>query len=309
MKIFFSCLLLVFFFFGSIQISSAKEKFERLVETTQEWKEKAKSVELEKRNIKPYEKTLDKEYLPKMQVPRKFVKYNIPPGGRELDLTKLTKMPDVRSQGVIEPKFVYMAYSEHYFSASNNQISSEIFIQKMPLKLTRMQRALDTNILNTTRKPVISAGVQEFKQNLFNSLTIVDWSKNSSKLLVKEKIGSTITGIYQTYVWIYYMPDRKNKEGYSRKFDEVNEAISNHFAKENGIALNNYRWNITPLGFSKEKPDCVIIEANTWSKNKKPIFLGVWQLNTKNGEITLLSKEPKLFEVSANGIMVKEQLP
>ena len=149
---------------------------------------------------------------------------------------------------------------------------------------------------------------KEFRENLFSTLTIVDFSKKSDMLLVKEKIGSGVRGIYQSYVWVYYMQGEQTNWS-AKKFDILNETIKNYHAKNSHIALNNYRWDIRPLGFSKEKPNIVITEAFAWDKDKKEIFLGLWGLDTNNASVNLISKKQTPIEVSANGIIVKEFLP
>ena len=311
MKKFFSLLILCLIIFSTPAHACFKKKqkldqSEKMVQTRQEWEEKAKNVNLENRKIEPYQKPKDDTHLPKDDPYKKFVKYNTPPGSAEVDLSKLKRIMDIRSQGVVEPNFRFMAYSEYYYSPHNNQISSDIFIQKMQTSLSRVKRVLDANILDNKRTPVISAGTHEFKNNLFNTLTIVDWSKNSKKLLVKEKVGSSVTGIFQTYIWIYFMEDENS---YARKYSELNDAIRQYWGQKLKLAMNYYRWDIRPLGFSKEKPDSVIAHAIAWDKDKKEIFLGVWELDLNESKINLLSETPIDIPISINGLILKEYLP
>ena len=170
-----------------------------------------------------------------------------------------------------------------------------------------MNRALSASVLNTRRTPAISTGTEEFRENLFSTLTIVDFSSDSTKLLVKEKVGSAKEGIFRNYIWIYFM-DGEQDQWFAIKFAQVNEAIKKYHAKT-GLALDNYRWDIKPLGFSKENPQVVAIEAFAWDKDKKQIFLGLWGLDCTNASVNLISATPVPIEISANGIIVKEFLP
>lgn len=285
-----------------------RQESEPMVQTWEEWREKAKNVNLEDRKTFPYQQPQDKDFKPKFPPSKKFVKYNVSAGGNEINISQIKNKLEMRSQGVISPDFKYMAYGEYYFSPSFNQISSEIYLQKLNSGVTRMQRALNTTTQNTRHIPIISSGTKEFRENLFSTLTIVDFSKKSDMLLVKEKIGSGVRGIYQSYVWVYYMQGEQTNWS-AKKFDILNETIKNYHAKNSHIALNNYRWDIRPLGFSKEKPNIVITEAFAWDKDKKEIFLGLWGLDTKNASANLISKKQTPIEVSANGIIVKEFLP
>lgn len=286
----------------------SRQEAEKMVQTKQEWEEKAQNVNLEDRKISPYQRPQDKDFKPKNPPLKKFTKYNVSPGSREVDISKIIKEKDVKSQGVFDPDFKYMAYGQYYYSPTYQQISSEIYIQRLKDGATRMQKALSATPLNTKRTLAISSGTDEFRANLFSTLTIVDFSKDSKKLLVKEKIGSNTEGIFRNYVWVYFMQGDE-VEWFPIKFSNLNEKIKQYHGAKSGLALDNYRWDIKPLGFSKENPDLVIAEAFAWDKNKNKIFLGVWGLNCLDASVQLLSETPMPVEVSVNGIIVKEYLP
>lgn len=295
-------------FFNNPFSLKIKQKNEPMVQTWEEWHEKAKNVNLEDRETFSYQVPQDKDFKPKQPPPKKFAKYNVSPGENETDISQIKNKTELRSQGVVSPDFKYMAYGEYYYSAPYDMVSSEIYVQKLNSGLTRMQRVLNTTVQNTPHIPAISSGTKEFRKNLYTTLTIVDFSKKSDMLLVKEKVGSSIEGIFRNYVWVYYMKGDETKWS-AVKYDILNETIKNYYTENSGVALNLYRWDIRPLGFSKENPNVVVAEAFAWDKDKKQIFLGFWGLNTDNGEVSLISKEQIPIEISANGIIVKEYLP
>ena len=286
----------------------SKREAEKMVQTREEWEEKAKNINLEERDVPQYQRPEDKDFKPKSPPSKKFVKYNVNPGSREADISQIIKKQDIKSQGVFDPDFKYIAYAQYYYSPLYDQISSDIYVQKLKDGMTRMKKALSATTLNTKRTPAISSGTEEFRRNLFSTLTIVDFSKDSKKLLVKEKVGSSVEGIFRTYVWVYFMQGEQI-EWFAIKFNNLNEQIKEFHARKSHIALDNYRWDIKPLGFSKENPDTIISEAYAWDKDKNKIFLGVWGLNCKDASVQLLSETPAPFEISINALMVKEYLP
>lgn len=285
-----------------------KQEAEKIVQTKQEWEEKAQNIDLEERKISPYQRPEDKDFKPKNPPLKKFVKYNVSPGYREADLSKIIREKDIKSQGVFDPSFKYIAYTQYYYTPLYNQISSEVYVQKLKEGATRMQKALSATPLNTHRTAAIETGTKEFQKDLFSTLTIVDFSKDSKKLLVKEKIGSNKEGIFRNYVWVYFMQGDEI-EWFAIKFNNLNETIKKYHAQNSYIALDNYRWDIKPLGFSKENPDVIIVESYAWDKDKKEIFLGLWGLNCADASVQLISKDPMPVELSINGLMVKEYLP
>lgn len=285
----------------------SKQEAEKMVQTREEWEEKAKNVNLEDRKISPYQRPQDKDFKPKTPPSVKFVKYNVTAGNREVSFSKIKKELDIKSQGVFDRNLRYMAYGQYYYSPSYDQISSEIYVQKLKNSITKMRKALDANVLNAKSTLAISSGDKELRKNLFSTLTIVDFSSDSKKLLVKEKIGSSIEGIFRNYVWVYYM-EGDEAQWFAIKFNNLNETIKKYHAKT-GLALDNYRWDIKPLGFSKNEPEIVVVEAFAWDKDKKQVFLGLWGIDCSNASVKLISNTPTPVEISANGVIVKEFLP
>lgn len=285
----------------------AKQEAEKMVQTREEWEEKAKNINLEDRKISPYQRPQDKDFKPKTPPSTKFVKYNVSPGGREVSFAEIKNKLDIKSQGVFDRHLKFMAYGQYYYSPIYNQISSDIYVQRLKSSITRMKKALNANVLNTKSTLAISTGEKEFRKDLFSTLTIVDFSSDSTKLLVKEKIGSAGEGIFRNYVWVYFMQGDE-VQWFAIRFSNLNEEIKKYHAKT-GLALDNYRWDIKPLGFSKDNPEIIVIESFAWDKNKKQIFLGLWGIDCTNASIKLISETPKPVEISANGIIVKEFLP
>lgn len=299
-----------------------EEETEPMVQTVEEWLERATDIRMEHRIAEPYKKTPNPNLVEKLDLPTHFEKYNNVPGSRELNLEKLKADKNVRSGGVISPNFKLMAYTECYYHPSSQQTTSAFFILPLDTIKGKKQRVLEANVFAGARKtPLIESTNEQLSQFLFSSLTIVDWSKDNKKVLLKEKTGSSVNGIYETNIWVYFlqndfsdddMDENEYFEGaYSRKFDNLNAVIKDYWFKKDRLNLNHYRWDIKPLGFYAKDENIIINVAYTYNeKLKEHIFLGLWGVNILNGEIKLLSKTPNTnYEISTNGMVLVKKLP
>lgn len=299
-----------------------EKETEPMVQTVEEWLERATDIKMEHRIVEPYKETPNPNLVEKLDLPTFFEKYNNTPGSRELNLEKLMADKSVRSQGVISPNFKLMAYTECYYHPSSQQTTSAFFILPLDTIKRKKQRVLEANVFAGARKtPLISSTNEDLKQFLFSSFTIVDWSKDNKKVLLKEKTGSSVNGIYQTNVWVYFlqndltdddMDENEYFEGaYARKFDNLNETVKQYWFKKDRLNLNHYRWDIKPLGFLSKDENIVLNAAYTYDeKFREHIFLGLWSINTINGEIRLVSSTPDSnYEISTNGVVLTKRLP
>lgn len=300
-----------------------QEKLEKeeepMVQTVQEWQERAADIKMEHRISEPYKEPLNPKLVEKQDPQAFFEKYNSAAGSRELNLEKLYADKSARSTGVISPDFKLMAYTECYLHPSSMQTSSAFYIYPLDTSKGKKQRVLEANVFAGAKKtPLLSTTHETLKQALFSSFTVVDWSKDSKRVVLKEKIGSSYNGIYQTNVWVYFLNDDKNDKKtdvaiypYGRKYEQLNEAIKQYWFYTDKLNLNRYRWNVQPLGFLAENEDIVVCAAHTYNtKNKNHIFLGSWSVNIVTGEVNLLSIKPSdNFEISTNGLVINKKLP
>lgn len=304
-----------------------QKEAEPMVQTVQEWMERATDIKMEHRIAEPYKEEENKNLVKKLEWPVFFEKYNNAPGSREFNLEKLQAEKSARSQGVISPDYKFMAYTECYYYPSSRQTTSAFFIYPLDTMKGKKQRVIDANVFaGAKKKPLISSTSENMKTALFSAFTVVDWSKDNSKILVKEQRGSAYNGIYETNVWVYFLDesfedDLQDAEGdldgayYSAsravKYDELNEAIKQYWFNEELLNLNRYRWDIKPLGFYAKDENIVVCVAYTYDKkNKEHLFLGSWGINLETDEIGLLSKTAdEGFEISTNGSVLIRRLP
>lgn len=300
-----------------------EKEVEPMVQTVDEWMERATDIKMQHREVEPYKEEVNARLLEKADWPVFFEKYNNRPGSREFNLEKLQANKNARSEGVISPNFKLMAYTECYYHPSSQQTSSAFFIYPLDTSKGKKQRVLEANVFGGAKKmPLISSSSEALKQFLFSSFTIVDWSKDNRAVLLKEKVGSSVEGIYQTYIWVYFLDEDSFEDddfgstfsaltAYGKRFDGLNEIVKQYWYSKNNLNLNHYRWDIKPLGFLANNENIVISNAYTYDeKNKEHIFLGSWSLDITTGEIAILSESAAdSFEISTNGIVLIKRLP
>ncbi len=276
---------------------------EKMPETKQEWEEKAQNVFLEERKLDPYKNPeSDKNTIFPLSH-FTFELYNNPPGTRKLNISDIKKNLYSYPYIVSDNKCHYAAYPRYYFSPDINQISSEFFVEKLDTTKTKVRRMLDYNHNQKARNSIIISGKKEHYPNLFSGLSLVDWSKDGKRLFIQEKIGSTVNGIYKTYLYVHFMGNEIT-QGYTIKLDNLDKAIKRYFLDYQNIQLAKYRYDIEPLGFSQDNDDIVVVLSYVYGKNKEKIFLGAWGYNTSNNEIMLLSTTQTQFPISANGLIL-----
>lgn len=291
------------FSFKKKKIEPPKEK---MPETVEQWELEAQNIPLNLRELEGYtpNKSDKKFYYPTPHFV--FEKYNSPAGSREANIENIKKDLNLIPYIVTDSKFQYVAYPRYYFDAENNQISSAFFIEKLDTSKTRKNRLLNYIHNQQERMPVIESGTKKIYKNLFNGLALVDWSKDSKKVLVKEKTGSLLNGIYKTYLYVCFIDDEGKISAV--KLDNFDRAIKNYFIDINNILLVNFRYDIYPLGFSAKDDNVIVAYCYVLDKNNKKIFLGIWGYNVLTNETILISKDMKKIDISANGIFLKQVL-
>ena len=277
---------------------------QKMVETKQEWEIEAQNVPLIEREQENYQdpKSTKKYFQPSPHYT--FEKYNYPQGKRQLNIEEIKKNLYSYPYIVADVNCHYVAYPRYYYSPYSNQISSNFYVEELDTSKTKTRRILDYNHNQQERKAVIQAGTKEIYPNLYNGLTLVDWSQDSKKLLIKEQVGSTLNGIYKTYLYIHFLGN-ENQESYTIKLLDLDNAIKNYYNDWENIQLIKYRYDIEPLGFSADNDNLIIVLSYVYDKDNKKIFLGAWSYNCYSHEIILLSKTNTVYEISANGLMLK----
>ena len=280
---------------------------EKMVETKQEWEQKAKNVPLEDRTIEPYTPPKSDKNITYPDPHFVFELYNSPPGMREINIDDVKRNLYSYPYIVSDNKCHYAAYPRYYFSPDNNQISSEFFVEELDTSKTKVQRMLDYNHNQKVRNSIIISGKKEHYQHLFSGLSLVDWSKDGKRLLIKERVGSTVEGVYKTYLYVHFMGNDVTR-GYTIKLENFDNAIKRYYTNYRDLNIIEYRYDIFPLGFSQDNDDIIVTLVYVYDKNNKKIFLGTWGYNTSTNESMLFSTTNNQVSVSANGLILTKVL-
>ena len=247
--------------------------------------------------IPKIDKPYDMQYVPRPTY--KLTKYNDPPGSPDLVISnELYKTRQLNLPGITSPNFYFMVYPAVYYYPESAAISCDLFIIALRDNDTSINKILKANIANRFPEPILSTDKELTNSSAYRTLTPIDFSADSTKLLVKEKIGSSADGIWQTNLIVY---DFNKRTSYN--LSEIREAISYYWKEYKGLDLNDKRWDIFPLGFSKGNPDRILVTAYAYTGNE-PVFLGVWSIDTQGNQSRLISMQNGSIEVAANGYKI-----
>lgn len=239
------------------------------------------------------------KYAPKPTY--KIVKYNEPVGSVELSLNKnFYRTKQQNAQGIVSPDLTKLVYPAIYYSPDSASTSAELFLIPLDTSKTKIERIKYAHTSNRTEKPLLSTSKKIDNFATFRTLTPVDFSADGRKLLIKEKIGNTNDGIWQTNMWIYDFTTEKAVE-----LSEVRDAITYHWTEFRGLPLADKRWDIVPLGFSATEPDRVVCRAYAYT-GSVPVFLGIWDIDTNRSRSNLISTENIPVNISQNGFKLAE---
>ena len=263
-------------------------------EEMSEYKDKTK-MELD---IPKVQTPSDFKYIPRPTY--KIVKYNNPPGGTELRIDKrIYTQRQINAQGIVSPDFSVLVYPAVYYYTDSASIASDMFVIPLNPEDSHLDRILKANIMKRIPEPILSTDKSISNYASFMSLTPVDFSNDGKKLLIKEKIGSREDGIWKTTIFVY---DFSTKIDYD--LSEIRDAITYFWKEYMDLNLDDYRWDIYPLGFLKHQPDRVAVQAIAFT-GKTPVFLGTWSIDTKGNQSRVVSFEKDVEPlISANGYKV-----
>ena len=276
----------------------------KMVETVDEWKNEAQNIPLNDRQLKEEKEEVDakKFYVPELNYT--FEAYNYPQGKRELNFEDVKDKLQYSSYLIVDNTCRYAAYSHYYYQPETNQISSSFFVEELDTTKSKTKRILDYKHKQKERIPVVEAGMKQTYPNLFQGLTLVDWSKDSKKLLIKEKIGSTQNGVYKTKLHVYFLKtDIKND--YVIELDDFDYVIKRYFEEWESKQLIKYRYDMEPLGFSADNDNVIVTLLYVYDNDNNKIFLGTWGYDCVKREIILISKSNYTPTITINGLILK----
>ena len=162
----------------------------------------------------------------------------------------------------------------------------------------RAKALIQSHIKDRIKEPILSSGLYETDYGVQRTLTVVDWSGDSKKIIIKEKILKEGDGLWQTNLWVY-----DSDTGKAKKLDEIRQAVEYYWNKNRIVDLYYYRFDIYPLGWDAQRPDKILLYVYGYSKNtgSSPKFLGTWAIDYKGESSQLISVQKTGYVVQANG--------
>jgi len=243
------------------------------------------------------EKPYDMQYVPHPIY--KLARYNDPPGSPDLAVNlDLFKNGQMNLPGITSPDFTFMVYPAVYYYPERKAVSCDLFMVALRDNDSSVNKILKANIAHRFPDPILSTDKELTNSSTYRTLTPIDFSADSRKLLVKEKIGSSADGIWQTNIIVYDFSTRA-----SYNLSELRDAVSYYWKEYKGIDLIDKRWDIYPLGFSKGNPNRVMATAYAYTGDT-PVFLGVWSIDYKGEQSRLISLNNGSIEVASNGFKI-----
>ncbi|MBE7712946.1 MAG: hypothetical protein E7Z87_04310 [Cyanobacteria bacterium SIG26] len=250
--------------------------------------------------------------IPKVQTPSDFkyipkpiyriVKYNNPAGSVELKLgKKLFHLRQINAQGIVSPDYSMLVYPAVYYYSDSASVATDLFVIPLDKGDTDLNKILKANVAKRLPEPILSTDKAIDNYAVFRTLTPVDFNIDGTKLLVKEKLGSSEDGIWRTIIYVY---DFINKVSYD--LSEVRVAIVYFWQEYMNMDLDSKRWDIFPIGFDLNDPNRVIVQAYAFT-GERAVALGTWSVDWQGNQSRLLSfdkdYEPK---VSMNGFKIEK---
>lgn len=254
----------------------------------------------DKVEIPKVEKGSDMKYVP--QPTYRIVRYNDPPGSPELNIPKkFYEMRQHNGQGIASPDFSIMVYPVVYYYPNSASTASDLFIIKLEEDGTNLSKLLRAHVKKRIPEPIVSTEKSIDNNSAFRTLTPVDFSADGTKLLLKQKTGSSHDGIWRTDAIIY---DFDTQTSYN--LVELRDAIIYYWKENEGLNLDESRWDIYPLGFLKDDPHRVAAYAYAYTGGK-PIFLGIWSVDSHGEQTRFMSFDLDNIELSVNGFKIVQE--
>ena len=243
------------------------------------------------------QKAADMKYIPHPDY--EIVRYNNPPGSPEISLGRnFKKTHQQNAQGIVSPDYKILVYPAVYYYPRGNTVACDLFVIPLDTHGNALAKIKKANVMHRDPNPILSTEKSIENYAAFMTLTPVDFSTDGTKLLVKEKIGSSEDGIWQTNAIVY---DFNTKSSY--KLNEVRDAIEYYWFEYKNLNLKDVRWDIYPLGFDANEPDRIVVSGYAYTGGV-PVFLGNWSVDTKGVQVRMLSLKPRDVQISMNGVKI-----
>jgi hypothetical protein len=193
-----------------------------------------------------------------------------------------------------------LVYPAVYYYAQSDCTSCDLFLIKLDQSLNDLDKVMKANVVQKEEEPLLSTSKDIDTKFVFRTLTPVDFSKDNTKLIIKEKVGYRHDGIWKTELWIYDFDKHQ-----ATKIPQIRDAIIEYWAENEGVDFEENRWDIYPMGFDANDDSRVIICAYAYTGDV-PKFLGTWSIDVDGESSRLESLEGTDVEISVVGYRLAE---
>lgn len=240
-------------------------------------------------------KDIKMKYVP--QPTYKLVKYNNPPGSPELQIIRKFYFDrQENAQGVASPDLKFLVYPSIYYYAEAQCTAGDLFVIPLDKTLPDVERISRANVIKRNPNPILSTEKDISQKFIFRTMTPIDFSPDSSKLVAKEKIGNVYDGIWKTNLWLYDFDSQK-----AQNLSDIRTGIEKYWKTSKNLNLAEKRWDIFPLGFDAQNPEIIVVAAYGYT-GFRPVMLGVWGINYRDGKTSLISMNGSEAKIATSGV-------
>lgn len=133
----------------------------------------------------------------------------------------------------------------------------------------------------------------------YNVFCIIDWSPDSTHLLLQEVLGRLHSDVWTDYYWIY---NRLRRQRTLIDLKPLKESIERYWQKKN-LDFRDISYQAVAVGWEDPKSDRVVFEAFTFHQEANR-FLGIWSVAPTGREPKLLAEKEEGFAVRQFGEVV-----
>lgn len=236
-----------------------------------------------------------------------FYPYNDGSGRVNLNLSLIPINKVYYSSPVVSPDLNNIIYTQVEYYPNNDEVVSNCYYvpvilpeanDEEEIKQEDYFKSYQVRASDQVRYKILSVGSNLTQRNLFKTLTVVDWSYDSNRAIIKEHIGQMRRGIVGSIVWVYDVREDK-----LYRIDTVRRAIINYWKQKKNLDLNKYIWDIRVLGWEIDSNNRFVVNAYMFPTKQKKIFLGCWSINVQANLTQLLSLDDENWNIGRYGLL------
>lgn len=249
--------------------------------------------------------------------PVTFKPFSTPPNHQDVNLYRIEVSRFARSKPLIAPDFSGYVYSDVFFLPETRQTLSKLFfvplpstgLPKNPADARQLTSWFDPNQTLQRRQQLYAVGDVRIRHYAFDTLTPIDWTHDSTKLLIKRRAGIIYTGLRCSDIMVW---DKQG--GVLSVYAELVHALEYHWRKQENQqtwnapeGVTNMAWDVEPLGW--QTGSNTVFYWRGWAFTQQNgggrYNLGIWQYNIQTQTTTLINPNGQVlpYDLASNGLL------